>query len=293
MSMADDALALVRERAEIRSSAIAELLGCTVENVHEMLRPAVEARELVACDVEAGGEKLKDYRVAVAAGGQARDIFYAGRPPAKPRVTTFAFGRGDVQEPRPRPAPTVAPKPSKEETPAMNQKDEMIVAALKARGPMNGAQLREQFKYLRVAKVMGALVKAGHVVTLDNQESVFGVKGQKLTDWKDLQDGVPAGADKPRKKPAPKKRAGAKRKKAGKKAGSAAARKAWKTRRAAAAAATQEAATPASAGAFRPAYASDGVLLLIGQEKPGELNRKEARSLTAFLRQLDEAGALA
>ena len=51
MSQAQDAFDLVKERGEIRSSAIAELLGCTPTNVHELLLPFV-ACYLVGCVME-------------------------------------------------------------------------------------------------------------------------------------------------------------------------------------------------------------------------------------------------
>ena len=72
------------------------------------------------------------------------------------------------------------------------------------------------------------------------------------------------------------------------------ARKAWTTRRAAA---RSESAALAGlkvlANGFRPAITADGALLLIGQEKAGELNRGETRVLAEFLRRVDRTGVRA
>jgi hypothetical protein len=46
-------------------------------------------------------------------------------------------------------------------------------------------------------------------------------------------------------------------------------------------------------GAFRPAIASDGALLLMGAATPGELSPSETRILAEFLRRVDRTGVRA
>ena len=264
MSQAEQALTLVMERGEMRSSAIAELLDCTAANVHELLMPAVARGELVACDVEAGGARLKDYRVAAS----PKPAFRRSRPE-------------ELKPPTPLPAEQPAAPEQPKEVHAVSIKDK-IVAALK-RGPMKTRALHAVIggggAYLSTTLSKLAAEKAIERVGF----GTYGLPGTKADD-----------APQPRR--LPKKRTGGGRRMQRKRKADkgATARKAWTTRRAAA---RSESAALAGlkvlANGFRPAITADGALLLIGQEKAGELNRGETRVLAEFLRRVDRTGVRA
>lgn len=256
---AAEALDLVRERGQIRSAAIAELLGWTTDEVHAVLQPAVDRGDLVACDLFAGGVQQKEYRESMA----------AGTPAAKCSTDTgylFPKNRQAATEPNaaqpPQGETTMATKPKKQ------TRHDKIAAAFKAHGPMTTRELREHVQITGLNAVVRTEFE--EVGTLGARKRVYGLEGQTMKDRK----GADAGESAPTSSRATRKPAG-------------------RTKRV-----PRTGRIPAHAedrvqlaAAFRPALALGGSILLIGQEKAGELNRSEARVLSGFIVRLHESGA--
>lgn len=255
-----DALDLIRERGQVRSAAIGELLVLDVDQVHVLLQPAVDAGELVCCDVLVGGLQQKEYRESMA----------AGTPAAKLSTDTgylFPKNRQAATEPNaaqpPQGEPQMATKTNKKQT-----RHDKIAAAFKAHGPMTTRELREHVQITGLNAVVRTEFE--EVGTLGARKRVYGLEGQTMKDRK----GADAGESAPTSSRATRKPAG-------------------RTKRAPRGSSIPAIATDRVmlASTFRPALAHDGSILLIGQEKAGELNRNEARMLSSFIVRLHESGA--
>lgn len=285
MSLAAEAFALVETLGQIRSSALAEKLGCTSDNVHELLLPYVARGDLVSCDVQVHGEHLKDYRLALARGGDMPEFKgTAGRPrsatPA-PEKREIPFGRPPAALAARNPNP---PADQPKEAAPMTVADQ-CEAAFRKHGPMTTRQIREHVHESAVSTIVAQYARSGRfgVVGGSKGNLIYGLPDQELPKAQTGKDTPPRSLHKKRSgggKPMPRK---AKEKRKG-----AAARKAWKTRRAAEAA--QAVGTGGTGVTFRPAITHDGALTLAGAARAGELNSAELRVLAAFLRRIDETG---
>lgn len=231
MSQVEKALAFIRERGDVRSNQVADWLGCTPDNAHELLQPAVLRGELVSCDLTVNGFQLKQYRVAAAAGGPIKQFnpLQASRPGER---TAPVFPRQLDEPQRPQ------HDQPKEETPMSIA--EQIIAALKKHGPQSTQELAKHVKNENLSTIVGQLARAGKLAATPGVKNrIYGLLDQKL--------------------PAP-----------------------------AAAPAAREEKKPRG-GAFRPSIDVDGIVLLTGAARPGELTGPEARMLQGFLERVSGA----
>lgn len=290
-----DAKALILDRGTIRSGAIAELLGCAPAAVHRLLQPAVDSGELIACAVEAGGEKLVEYRYSAAGSGMVRPAFspYRSAPEMKKPPTPVRgvfYKKETVFGADPAPGGAMSPLltraafiPPKE--PKVNNTTK-IVKALKKRGPLTVPELRKYMDIKRLAIIVAQLRAHGTLKRLGGgaHSSIYGLPGQVLED----RDKALGAAPKVRQVQPPKKAAG----------GAKAPRK-YKKRKARNSSPAVEDRQPVLraarivAGRFRPAIACDGALLLTGAVEAFELNSAETRVLADFLARVDRTGVRA
>lgn len=300
-SALEHAIGLIAKRGALRTPALAEALGIGEAALDAMLEPASRDGRLTTCTVEAGGRRVIEYRCS-ASGGRYDPIWRKGLHQERRAKGELLFKREETfgTEPpaiehtpiRAEPAGTFTPKGD----PAVTTLIERAQALFKKHGPMTKREIAALDA--AIADKIAELCAGAHLGRLGGKTAgvIYGLPDQQLAD---RRSGEPASAPKqtadraPRhlhRKKAPKKAAKAPRKRRVKRLGSAlaraAARKAWKTRRAVVVVSPE--APPA--GAFRPAIAFDGALLLTGAATPGELNRAEARLLAEFIVRMHKGG---
>jgi hypothetical protein len=305
----EQAVAIVRRRAVVRSYDLARDLGMSRAEVEELLMSTVEAGELIACKVESPeyGAAL-EYRLAMVGGGTLKTTSYHSEPSKKRPPTPLtpeqlaplgtatiaiesSYGTEDGKTGR-----SATQRISIPLTKGMLMTNtDKIKAAFEKHGPMTTRQLgkRVDVPFISVfvsqhAKPGGPFVKLGG----KKFSYIYGLPGQKLPkgDGVDI-DAVHATTRTKSGKTKGKKAPGSKRR--GVKAARKRAQVLARVQARLAAKAAAEAAARAAPGSFRPAITNDGAILLTGAAKAGELNRGEARELTEFLLRVNDTGARA